>query len=429
MQELPLSYLFGALGVLILLSGFFSSSETGMMALNRYRLRHMADANHRGAKRAHSMLERPDRLIGIILLGNNLVNIFAASVATVIGIRLYGEAGIAIASLALTAVILIFGEVAPKTVAALYPERIAFPASFILKPLLRLCYPAVWLLNSIANGLLRLLGVNIDEQGDSPLSREELRTVVREAGNLIPKRHQRMLLSILDLENFTVNDIMVPRAEVTAIDLNDDMDEIYDMLNNCRHTRIPVYREDLDNTIGILHVRRLMRSLLEHEEITREIIESSVNQPYFVPEDAPLHTQMVNFQRSRQRIGLVVDEYGVVLGLVTLEDMLEEIVGEFTTDMQSFNRDIHPQEDGSYLIDGTASIREINRQLRWHLPADGPRTLNGLILEHLESIPESGTSLKIGDYAFEITSTTESAVKTAKIRYYPIKSGLRDTGK
>ena len=429
MQELPLSYLFGALGVLILLSGFFSSSETGMMALNRYRLRHMADANHRGAKRAQSMLERPDRLIGIILLGNNLVNIFAASVATVIGIRLYGEAGIAIASLALTAIILIFGEVAPKTVAALYPERIAFPASFVLKPLLRICYPAVWLLNSIANGLLRILGVNVDEQGNSPLSREELRTVVREAGNLIPKRHQRMLLSILDLENFTVNDIMVPRAEVTAIDLNDDIDEIHDMLINCRHTRIPVYREDLDNTVGILHVRRLLRSLMEHEEITRESIESCVNQPYFVPEDAPLHTQMVNFQRNRQRIGLVVDEYGVVLGLVTLEDMLEEIVGEFTTDMQSFNRDIHPQEDGSYLIDGTASIREINRQLRWHLPANGPRTLNGLILEHLESIPESGTSLKIDDYAFEITSTTESAVKTAKVRYYPVKSSSRDTGK
>ncbi len=422
MQEIPLSYLFAVLGVLILLSGFFSGSETGMMALNRYRLRHMADANHRGAKRSQLLLERPDRLIGIILLGNNLVNIVAASLATVIGIRLFGEAGIAIASLGLTVIILIFGEVAPKTVAALYPERFAFPASFILKPLLRICYPAVWLLNSIANGLLRVLGVNVDEQADSPLSREELRTVVREAGNLIPKRHQRMLLSILDLENFTVNDIMVPRAEVTVIDLDDDIDEIHDMLSNCRHTRIPVCRGDLDNMLGILHVRRLLRSLLEHEEITRDIIESGLSEPYFVPEDAPLHSQMVNFQHSRQRIGLVVDEYGVVLGLITLEDMLEEIVGEFTTDMQSFNRDIHPQEDGSYLIDATASIREINRQLRWHLPAGGPRTLNGLILEHLESIPEPGTSLKIGDYAIEITSTTESAVKTAKIRYYPVKS-------
>ncbi|MDZ7736379.1 MAG: transporter associated domain-containing protein [Gammaproteobacteria bacterium] len=258
------------------------------------------------------------------------------------------------------------------------------------------------------------------------MSREELRTVVREAGNLIPKRHQRMLLSILDLENFTVNDIMVPRAEVTAIDLDDDLEEIQDMLINCRHTRIPVFRDDLDNTIGMLHVRRLLRNLLEHEEMTKDMIESSLSEPYFVPEDAPLHSQMVNFQRSRQRIGLVVDEYGVVLGLVTLEDMLEEIVGEFTTDMQSFNRDIHPQEDGSYLIDGTASIREINRQLRWHLPVEGPRTLNGLILEHLESIPESGTSLKIGDYAIEITATTENAVKTARMRYYP---GSRDISK
>jgi len=419
LQEIPLSYLFSALGVLILLSGFFSGSETGMMALNRYRLRHMADARHKGAMRAHLLLERPDRLIGIILLGNNLVNIFAASLATVIGLRLFGEAGIAIASLGLTVIILIFGEVAPKTVAALYPERVAFPASFILKPLLRVCYPAVWVLNSIANGLLRILGVNVDDQGDSPLSREELRTVVREAGNLIPKRHQRMLLSILDLENFTVNDIMVPRAEITAIDLDDDLDEIQDMLINCRHTRIPVFRDDLDNTIGMLHVRRLLRNLLEHEEMTKDMIESSLTEPYFVPEDAALHSQMVNFQRSRQRIGLVVDEYGVVLGLVTLEDMLEEIVGEFTTDMQSFNRDIHPQEDGSYLVDGTASIREINRQLRWHLPVEGPRTLNGLILEHLESIPEAGTSLKIGDYAIEITATTENAVKTARLRYYP----------
>lgn len=420
MEDIPLSYLFGALGVLILLSAFFSGSETGMMALNRYRLRHMADASHKGALRAQSLLERPDRLIGIILLGNNLVNIVAASLATVIGLRLFGEAGIAVASLGLTVIILIFGEVTPKTVAALYPEHVAFPASLILKPLLRICYPAVWVLNSIANGLLRLLGVNIDEQGDSPLSREELRTVVREAGNLIPQRHQKMLLSILDLENFTVNDIMVPRAEVTAIDLEDDLEEIHDMLNNCRHTRIPVFRDDLDNTVGVLHVRRLLRSLLEHEEITKETIEASVSEPYFVPEDAPLHSQMVNFQRNRQRMGLVVDEYGVVLGLVTLEDMLEEIVGEFTTDMQSFNRDIHPQEDGSYLIDATASIREVNRQLRWHLPVEGPRTLNGLILEHLESIPESGTSLKIGDYAIEITSTTENAVKTARVRYYPV---------
>ncbi len=421
MEAIPLSYLFIALGVLVLLSGYFSGSETSMMALNRYRLRHLADHRHRGALRAQQLLERPDRLIGIILLGNNLVNIFAASLATVIGLRLFGEAGIAIASLCLTVIILIFGEVAPKTVAALYPERFAFPSSFILKPLLRLFYPAVWLLNAIANGLLRLLGVKMDEQGDSPLSREELRTVVREAGNLIPKRHQKMLLSILDLENFTVNDIMVPRAEVSGIDLEDDIDEIYDMLNHCRHTRIPVFRGDLDNTIGILHVRRLLRSLIEHEEVTRETLEASVSDPYFVPEDTPLHTQMVNFQRSRQRIGLVVDEYGVVLGLVTLEDMLEEIVGEFTTDMQSFNRDIHAQEDGSYLIDGSASIRDINRQLHWHLPTNGPRTLNGLILEHLESIPESGTSLKIGDYAFEITATTESAVKTAKLRYYPHK--------
>lgn len=419
MESIPLSYLFASLAGLVILSGLFSSSETGMMALNRYRMRHLAESGHPGARRAQQLLERPDRLIGVILLGNNLINILAASIATVIGLRLFGEAGIAIAALSLTVIILIFGEVAPKTVAALYPERVAYPAAFILKPLLRLTYPIVWLLNAIANGLLRLFGIRMEDRDDTPLSREELRSVVRTAGGLIPKRHQRMLLGILDLENISVNDIMIPRAEIDGVDLDDELDEIVDALENCRHTRMPVYRGDLDNTFGILHVRRLLRSLLEHEEITREVIENSVNEPYFVPEDAPLNTQMLYFQRSRQRIGLVVDEYGMVLGLVTLEDMLEEIVGEFTTDLQTFTRDIHPQEDGSFLIDGGATIREINRQLRWQLPSDGPRTLNGLILEHLESIPETGTSMRIGNYAVEITQTTENAVRTARLRLMP----------
>lgn len=419
MDDIPLSYLFISLACLVVLSGLFSSSETGMMALNRYRLRHLAESGHPGAIRARLLLERPDRLIGVILLGNNLINILAASIATVIGLRLFGEAGIAIAALSLTVIILIFGEVAPKTMAALYPERIAFPAAFILKPLLKVTYPVVWLLNAIANGLLKAFGVRTEDRDDTPLTREELRSVVRAAGGLIPKRHQRMLLGILDLENISVNDIMIPRAEIDGVDLDDDLEEIMDALENCRHTRMPVYRGDLDNTFGILHVRRLLRSLLEHEDLTREIIETSVNEPYFVPEDAPLNTQMLHFQSSRQRIGLVVDEYGMVLGLVTLEDMLEEIVGEFTTDLQTFTRDIHPQDDSSFLIDGGATIREINRQLRWQLPSDGPRTLNGLILEHLESIPETGTSMRIGNYAIEITQTTENAVRTARIRLLP----------
>lgn len=419
MNETPLSYLFLILGVLILLSAYFSSSETSMMALNRYRLRHLANAGDRSAKRVAKLLERPDRLIGVILLGNNLVNLLAASIATVIGIRLFGEAGVAIASMVLIVVILVFGEVAPKTLAAINPERVAYPTAYILGPLLKILYPVVWALNAVANGLLRIFGISPDDHNDSPLTREELRTVVREAGVMIPKRHQRMLLSILELENYTVNDIMVPRSEVTGIDLDDGMDEIHDMLSHCRHTRIPVYRGNLDNTIGILHVRRLLRTLLESEEITLAAIETSITAPYFVPEDTPLHAQMVNFQRLRRRIGLVVDEYGVVLGLVTLEDMLEEIIGEFTTDLQNFNRDIHPQDDGSYLIDGGASIRDINRQLRWQLSTNGPRTLNGLILEHLESMPEAGTSLRIEDYAIEITATTEHAVKTAKLQYYP----------
>lgn len=417
MDDLHLGALFGALCILILLSAFFSGSETAMMALNRYRLRHLTEQKHKGAIRASLLLEKPDRLIGLILLGNNFVNILASSIATIIAIRLWGEAGIAVAALLLTLVILIFAEVTPKTLAALRPETIAFPVSFLLNPLLRLLYPFVWLVNLVANGVLKLLGVSpATENGEMALSREELRTVVKEAGVLIPKRNQQMLFGILDLEKVTVEDIMIPRNEVTGIDLDADAAGLEDQLRNCRHTRIPIYRGTLDDVVGILHVRKIHDLLdLSLDELNAEAIQKKAVEPYYVPIGTPLHTQLTNFQRQKRRIGLVVDEYGDVQGLVTLEDILEEIVGEFTTD-PGYNKDFHPQEDGSFLIDGSANIREINRALKWKLNTEGPKTINGLILEALETIPETGTSLRLGNYTMEILQTTGQSVKTVKIR-------------
>ena len=386
-----------------------------MMALNRYRLKHLAENQHRSAMLAKSLLDKPDRLIGLILLGNNLVNIFAASITTLIAMRLWGEAGLAIAPVILTVVILIFAEVAPKTFAAMHPERLAFPAAYILKFLLWILYPVVWLVNLITNNLLKYLGINTDDPEDVPLNREELRTVVHEAGTLIPRRHQRMLLSILDLENVTVDDIMVPRSEIVGIDLDDSFSDILEQLNHCQHTRLPLYSGNLDDIVGLIHVRRLFRILNDSDEPDNEDLKKTAREPYFVPEGTPLHTQLVNFQRAKKRIGLVVDEYGVILGLVTLEDILEEIVGDFTTDMQHFNQDIHVQEDGSFVIDGSTPIRDINRQLKWQLPTEGPKTLNGLILEQLEDIPESGTSMKIGEYTIEIIQAADNAVRTARL--------------
>lgn len=386
-----------------------------MMALNRYRLRHLVAKKHRGALRANALLKRPDRLIGLILLGNNFVNILASSIATILALRLIGEAGVALAAGLMTLVILIFAEVAPKTVAALDPERVAFPAAFVLKPLLRLLYPLVWIVNTIANGVLRIFRIRPEDSSEMTLSREELRSVVKEAGAMIPRRHQQMLFGILDLEKVTVEDIMVPRNEIVGIDLEDDPADLETQLSNCRHTRLPVFRGSIDNVIGMLHVRKVPRLYDENDEFDPTFLESVVSEPYYVPIGTPLHTQLTNFQRQKRRIGLVVDEYGNIQGLVTLEDILEEIVGEFTTDPQEFSKDIHPQDDGTYLIDGTATIREINRSLKWKLPASGPKTLNGLILETFETIPDVGTSMRIDDYTVEIVHIAGQSVKTARI--------------
>jgi Mg2+/Co2+ transporter CorB len=414
LNDAPIGLLVALLVVLVVLSAFFSSSETGMMALNRYRLRHLARHRHRGATRASRLLERPDRLIGIILLGNNFVNIMASAVATVIAVRLYGDAGFAIATVALTFIILIFAEVAPKTLAALYPERVAFPASFVLQLLLTMLYPFVAAVNWFANGLLRLVGISPEKMDPQHISSEELRTVVNEAGALISGRFKRMLVSILDLERVKVDDIMVPRNEINGIDLEDDPDEIREMLVHAQHTRIPVYRGDIDQIVGILHVRRLLPSL-SRTEFRVDDLPRFCDEPYFVPQGTQLDIQMRNFQRARERMGLVVDEYGEILGLIVVEDLLEEIVGEYTSDPSDFSSDVHPQADGTLLVDGSTQVRALNRQHGMDLPSSGPRTINGLVLEYLEDIPEPGTSLLIADYPVEVVQTTANSVKTVRI--------------
>ena len=397
-----------------------------MIALNRYRLRHLAKECKRSAIISEKLLERPDRLIGLILLGNNLVNFFAASIATVIGIRLLGDIGVALAPIILVLVFLIFAEVMPKTIAAINPEKIALPASYVLNILMKLAYPAVWLINAVSNSLLSIIGINIKNRNNENISSEELRTIVREAGILIPQRHQRMLINILELENVTVNDIMVPRNEVTAIDLDKPIDDIVEQFVHCQHTRLPVYRSNIENIIGVIHIRRIPR-IMNDKEITKDSLISIMVDCYFVPSGTPLHVQMLNFQRKKRRFGIVVDEYGVIQGVVTLEDILEEIVGEFTTDIQTHNLDIQAHDDGYYLIDCSANIREINRELEWNLPSEGPKTLNGLLLENLEYIPKAGTTLKIDNYLAEITQVSESAIKMARIKIIDNEASNKDT--
>ena len=413
MENLHPGFLVGLLVFLLLCSAFFSSSETGMLSLNRYRLRHQAKEGHRGARRASELLAHPDRLLGTILVGNNFVNILASSIATVLAMQLWGEAGIAIATIGLTIILLIFGEITPKTLAALRPEIIAYPVSLPLKMLQKVLYPLVAMLSWVSNGLLGLLGVDLSNKGNDSLSTEELRSVVRESGSDLPLNRQSMLLGILDLERVTVDDIMIPRNEVAGIDLDDDLEAIISQLRTTPHTRLPVFRNDINQIEGIVHMRQIAR-LLSHDQLTKESLLAACTEPYFVPENTPLSTQLLNFQKQKRRIGIVVDEYGDVRGVVTLEDILEEIVGEFSNQDTLRSPDIHPQEDGTLVIDGAAYIREVNRALDWHLPCDGPKTLNGLITEALEHIPDSGICLQIGNYRLEILQAADNRVKSVR---------------
>ena len=414
MEETSLTVLLGILILLILMSAYFSSSETAMMALNRYRLRHLIKHNHRGAIRAGKLLEKPDRLIGIILIGNNLVNFIAASVGTAIAVRLWGNLGFILAPVLLTIIVLIFAEVTPKTIAALYPEKIAYPSSILLLILLRVSYPAVWMINSVSNGLVKLCGLSVEEDTSHHLTKEELRTVLDESGALIPVKRHGMLMNILDLEKATVTDIMVPRNEVVGIDLEDDIEEILEIIGQSSHTLLPVFRKDLNEVIGFMHLRNISR-MIGVEEINKAELMQLTEEAYFVPETTPLHTQLFKFQNNKRRMAMVVDEYGDVQGIVTLQDILEEIVGNFTTNLSEETDDIHPQNDGTYLINGTATIREINKALDWDLPIDGPKTLNGLLTELLEIIPEKNVCVRLPFHFVEILNVQDNAIKTVKM--------------
>ena len=414
MNETSLGLLFAALALLILISAFFSSSETSMMSLNRYRLKHLKGTGHRGAGRAISLLQRPDRLIGLILIGNNLVNILASAIATVIAIRLFGDAGIAIATLVLTLVILIFAEITPKTIAALHPERVAFPASLILVPLLKLLMPLVLSINWLTNGILKLMGFSPDQSGDDAVSQEELRTIVTESASMIPSRHRRMLVNILDLEQMTVNDIMAPRNEIYGIDIEAPDEAIMRQLKNTEHTRLPIYRDDINQIEGVFHMRNLSQ-VLDGGRLVRSKLLAVADPAYFIPENTPLNTQLLHFQRQKKRLGMVVDEYGDILGLVALEDILEEIVGEFTSNLVEQNEEITRHPDGSTTCSGTVSIRDLNRQRRWDLPTDGPKTLSGLALEALEAFPSAQAAVRIEGYQLDIEEIAKTHISRLRI--------------
>jgi len=412
--DVPLGLLFGLLIVLLVLSALFSSTETALMSLNRYRLRHLARTGHRSAKLAEQLLERPDRIIGLILLGNNAANLAAAALTTMIALRLGGESAVLAGTLILTVVVLIFSEVAPKTLAALHPTKVALPAALVYYPLLKLAYPVVWVINLMANGMLRLLGLRQQNVGPSALSAEELRTVVAEAGVMVPRRHQRMLLSVLDLDAITVDDVMVPRQEIVGIDLDRDWQQNLALIQTTQHQRLPVYRDDIDNIIGVVRIRQLLPDLAKGALTEQRLLEHT-REAYFVPEGTPLNKQLLNFQQQKRRSAFVVDEYGDVQGLITTEDILREIVGELESEPVLSEVGVTRESDSSYLVDASTNIRRLNRLMNWDLPTDGPKTLNGLIIEHLETIPPSGTALVVNGYPIEILDTTEHGIKQVRV--------------
>jgi len=411
--------------LLVIISAYFSASETGMMTINRYRLRHQAKQGNRSARRVERLLEKPDRLLSLILIGNNLVNIVASALGTIVGMRLYGNAGVAIATGVLTFVILIFAEVMPKTIAALYPQQVAFPSSFLLRPLAKICLPIVWAFNAITLILMRCIGIRGTVIRSDAVSKEELKTIVNESKGKLSRRNQDMLISILDLDKVSVDEIMVPRTEIFGIDINDDWKSILRQLTHSPHGRIVLYRDSLDDAIGMLRVREAYRLMIEKQEFTKQMLIKAADKVYFVPDSTPLNLQLVNFQRNNEKVGLIVDEYGDIQGLISVEDILEEIVGDFTTSMSpSLAEEVTRQPDGSLLIEGSANIREINKALNLALPEEGARTINGLLLEELGDIPTLNTLVTIGHYQFEVIAIGENVIKTVKL--LPLKPAGAD---
>lgn len=417
MGDIPVSALSIALIALLAASGFFSMSETVMMAANRYRLRHLASQGSRGARLALELLARTDKMLGVILLGNNLVNAGAATLVSIIAIEMFGEDrwALGVGTLLITFAILVFSEITPKIIGATYSDRIVGVVAFLLWPLLRAAYPIVWFVNLFADSLLRLLRLKPDPaKGPAHLTSEELRSVVLESGGLIPTQHRTILINLFDLDRVTVDDVMTPRREIEAIDIASPIEEIRAQLSTSFHTRLPVFEGEPGNIVGILHQRRLLSSALGGE-LDHRTLRAELAEPYFIPTGTQLYAQLQFFRENRQRIGLVVDEYGEILGLVTLEDIVEEMVGKFTTSMPGSTATMAWSEDGSTLLDGSQSLREVNRALGLALPVDGPRTLNGLIVEHLQDIPEMGVGLKIAGVPMEIVQTEDRRIKTVKI--------------
>jgi len=408
---MPLGMLFGILALMLILSAFFSGSETSLMTLNRYRLRHRVKLKHSGAIKAYKLLQRPDRLLGLILLGNNFVNNFASSIATVIAIKLFAdeESVIAIAAGILTIVMLIFSEVTPKTLAAIKAELLSFPDTWIYSPLLKIFYPIVWFVNIFVNLLLRMVGVDVSKTSHDSLNKEELKSIITEAESFMPARYQKMLLGILDLESATVEDIMTPRNEIVGIDLEDSIEDIINQIKTSPHTQMAVYKKSIDRVVGFLHLRKVL-VMVDQDNFDKQSIINLLTKPSFIPESTPVHVQMLRFKSEKIRIGLVVDEYGDVQGLVTLDDLLQEIVGELITD----DITVRKQSDGSYLVDASITVRELNRVMQWSLPTEGPKTLNGLIVEFMETIPEAGIGIKLHGHPLEILKRDENTVKLVK---------------
>lgn len=417
LDSIPLSTLFITLLICLILSAYFSGSETGLLSMNKYRVRFLAEQGNKGAQKAEHLLEKPDILLTFILIFNNLVNISASAIATMIGMRLYGDLGVAVATGALTLVMLIFSEIFPKTVAAMHSEKVGLITSHILTPLIKVFSPLVWIINLFTKTLMRLVGLKPDLQ-KQVISREELRSIVSEAGEATPdEQHPQMLLSILDMETVTVEDIMVPRNEIAGIDIDDDWKAIMRQLNHAAHNRIVLYKDNMDkNVLGMVRVREAFRLMLEKNEFSKETLIRAADEVYFIPEGTPLKTQLANFRANKERIGLVVDEYGDIKGLVTLEDILEEIVGEFTTSTApTIEQEVVAQSDGSFIIEGSANLRDLNKLFNWDLDTEEARTFNGLILEHLEEIPDEGKTCEINGLQITILEVNDNMIKQAKV--------------
>jgi Mg2+/Co2+ transporter CorB len=417
LNEAPTLMLLLSMLALLLIIAFSSGTEVAMLSVNRYRVKHRAQEGQPTAKVLESLLQKPDEWLGANLVILAAASSFASSIATILAQRTGRSYAVPAAVVVLTVVMIVFCELAPKIYAAARPDPVALSAARIYRVLVMVARPAIWLTNKMAYGLLVVFGVGRSSRASNALSTEELRSVVAEAGPLIPARHRQMLLSILDLGQITVNDIMIPRQEMSGIDVRENWDDILDQLRQTPHTRLPVYDGELDNLVGILHMKRVAQELARGTLTRERLLDiAKGREPYFVPEETPLNVQLSQFQRNRRRLAFVVNEYGDIEGLVTLEDILEEIVGEFTTDPATvLHKDVHLERPGVYIVNASATIRALNRALQWHLPTDGPKTINGLLLERLETIPDRGTTLRVEGYVFEVLQIVDNAIRTVRI--------------